>query len=228
MIHELQKKVLEEQEKLAVAIKVDNEKNSVISNFQAAWIKLKKRLQNLESENNNLQISCQTTEQRNQLKISEFKVKVERYEGELSKALDLAAGYKEKSDELVREKLDLLKSHVDELEKYKTLVQEAEDRRDKIKEDYAHLSGKTQRLEESLKNAHEELNKERVKEGQVRNEMTVIHKALDTCEAEITVLRQEKEDLQLKLREELNRNNILEQSKASLSAAVEEAKKSEV
>jgi len=58
--------------------------------------------------------------------------------------------------------------------------------------------------------------------------MGVIHKALDACEAELTVHRQEKENLQLKLKEEMNRNSILEQKNSSLLVSIDDAKKAEV
>ncbi|XP_043482803.1 LOW QUALITY PROTEIN: interaptin [Leptopilina heterotoma] len=227
LIQELQKRLLEQQEKVAVAIRVDNEKNLVISQFQSSWMKLKERWQTLELDYNNLQQSIKTATEKHQAEISEFQSQIKRLEGELSKTLDLASGYKEKSDGLVKEKVDILKSHADELENYKLLVQQAEKRYDQMKEDCNKLLEKNHRTEEILKNVQQELNKERLKGGEVRTEMAVIHKALDTCEAELTVLRQEKESLQLKVREEQNRNSILEQKNVSLLAMIDDVKKSE-
>lgn len=228
MIQELQKRLLEQQEKVAVAIRVDNEKNVVISQFQSSWMKLKERWQTLELDHNNLQVAIKNMTEKHQLEISEFQAQIKRLEGELSKTLDLASGYKEKSDCLVKEKVDILKSHADELENYKLLVQQAEKRYDQMKEDCNKLLEKNHRTEETLKNVQQELNKERLKGGEVRAEMAVIHKALDTCEAELTVLRQEKESLQLKVREEQNRNSILEQKNVSLLSMIDDVKKSEV
>ncbi|XP_051173565.1 interaptin isoform X3 [Leptopilina boulardi] len=227
LIQELQKRLLEQQEKVAVAIRVDNEKNLVISQFQSSWMKLKDRWQTLELDYNNLQRSIKTITEKHQGEICEFQAQIKRLEGELSKTLDLASGYKEKSDCLVKEKVDILKSHADELENYKLLVQQAEKRYDQMKEDCNKLLEKNHRTEETLKNVQQELNKERLKGGEVRSEMAVIHKALDTCEAELTVLRQEKESLQLKVREEQNRNSILEQKNVSLLAMIDDVKKSE-
>lgn len=227
LIQELQKRLLEQQEKVAVAIRVDNDKNLVISQFQSSWMKLKDRWQTLELDYNNLQQSIKTATEKHQAEISEFQSQIKRLEGELSKTLDLASGYKEKSDSLVKEKVDILKSHADELENYKLLVQQAEKRYDQMKEDCNKLLEKNHRTEEILKNVQQELNKERLKGGEVRAEMAVIHKALDTCEAELTVLRQEKESLQLKVREEQNRNSILEQKNVSLLAMIDDVKKSE-
>lgn len=228
LIQELQKRLLEQQEKVAVAVRVDNEKNVMISQFHAAWSKLKQQVEMLEIEHKNLQTNMENVTTKHQSEISEFQSQIKRLEGELSKALDLAAGYKEKSDTMIKERVNLLKEHADELESYKLLVQEAENRYEQVKAEFNRLLEKNQQNEETLKTVHSELNKERLRGGEVRNEMNLIHKALDTCEAELIVLRQEKENLQLKLKEEMNRNSILEQKNSSLLASVDDAKKAEV
>ncbi|KZC09451.1 PREDICTED: restin homolog [Dufourea novaeangliae] len=227
LIQELQKRLLEQQEKVAVALRVDNEKNELIAQFHNAWSKLKQRLHVLENEYNTLQTNLKNVTEKHQLEILEFQSQIKRYEGELSKALDLAAGYKEKSDTVMKEKLELLESHANELENYKSLVQAADSRYEQLKIDYDKVLEKNKQNEETMKNIQQELTKERLKGVEVRNEMNVIHKALDTCEAELTVLRQEKENLQLKLKEETNRNAILQQKNNALVLSVDDAKKAE-
>ncbi|XP_031844205.2 centriole duplication and spindle assembly protein centrobin [Nomia melanderi] len=227
LIQELQKRLLEQQEKVAVALRVDNEKNELISQFHNGWSKLKQRIHVLENEYSTLQTNLKNVTEKHQLEISEFQSQIKRYEGELSKALDLAAGYKEKSDNAMKEKVDLLKSHADELENYKSFVQAAENRCEQLKVDYDKLLEKNKQNEETIKSHQQDLTKERLKGVEVRNEMNVIHKALDTCEAELTVLRQEKENLQLKLKEEINRNTILDQKNAALLSSIDDAKKAE-
>ncbi|CAD1479713.1 unnamed protein product, partial [Heterotrigona itama] len=227
LIQELQKRLLEQQEKVAVALRVDNEKNELIAQFHNAWSKLKQQLHVLEIEHSALQTNLKNVTEKHQLEISEFQSQIKRCEGELSKALDLAAGYKEKNDIATKEKVKLLKSHADELENYKSFVQEAENRYEKLKVEYNKLVEKNQQSEETLRTVQQELGKERLKGGEVRNEMDVIHKALDTCEAELIILRQEKENLQLKLKEENNRNSILEEKNASLLSTLDDIKKAE-
>ncbi|XP_043511819.1 CAP-Gly domain-containing linker protein 1-like isoform X1 [Frieseomelitta varia] len=227
LIQELQKRLLEQQEKVAVALRVDNEKNELIAQFHNAWSKLKQQLHVLEIEHSALQTNLKNVTEKHQLEISEFQSQIKRCEGELSKALDLAAGYKEKNDIATKEKVKLLKNHADELENYKSFVQEAENRCEKLKVEYNKLVEKNQQSEETLRTVQQELRKERLKGGEVRNEMDVIHKALDTCEAELIILRQEKENLQLKLKEENNRNSILEEKNASLLSTLDDIKKAE-
>ncbi|KAK1134562.1 hypothetical protein K0M31_007344 [Melipona bicolor] len=227
LIQELQKRLLEQQEKVAVALRVDNEKNELIGQFHNAWSKLKQQLRVLEIEHSVLQKNLKNVTEKHQLEISEFQSQIKRSEGELSKALDLAAGYKEKNDIATKEKVKLLKNHADELENYKSFVQEAENRYEKLKVEYNKLIEKNQQSEETLRTVQQELGKERLKGGEIRNEMDVIHKALDTCEAELIILRQEKENLQLKLKEENNRNSILEEKNASLLSTLDDMKKAE-
>lgn len=211
-----------------MALRVDNEKNELIAQFHNAWTKLKQRLNILENEYSSLQANLKNVSEKHQLEISEFQSQIKRYEGELSKALDLAAGYKEKSDAVIKEKVELLKSHADELENYKSFVLEAENRYDELKLDYNNVLEKNKQTDETVKSLQQDLGKERLKGGEVRNEMNVIHKALDTCEAELIVLRQEKENLLLKLKEEITRNGILDQKNAALLSSVDDAKKAEV
>ncbi|XP_011864517.1 PREDICTED: myosin-7 isoform X2 [Vollenhovia emeryi] len=227
LIQELQKRLLEQQEKVAVAVRVDNEKNVLISQFHTSWSKLKQQVELLKVEHKNSQTNLQNVMEKHQSEISEFQTQVKRLEGELSKALDLAAGYKEKSDATIKEKIDLLKTHADELESYKSLVQEAENRYEQMRTKFNALLEKNQQNEETLRTVQSELNKERLRGGEVRSEMGVIHKALDACEAELTVLRQEKENLQLKLKEEMNRNSILDQKNSTLLVSIDDAKKAE-
>lgn len=189
---------------------------------------MKQNLCESESERQNLQKVLKSISEKHQSEIAEWQEQMKTYKAELSKALNLATGYKEKSDSLVSEKVDLLKSHADELQNYKSMVQEAESRYEELKVECQKLADKNQRTDETLKAVQQDLSKELLKSSEVRSEMAVIHKALDACETELTILRQEKENLQLKLREEVNRNNILEQGKASLVQAVDEAKKAEV
>ncbi|XP_011145956.1 myosin heavy chain, non-muscle isoform X2 [Harpegnathos saltator] len=227
LIQELQKRLLEQQEKVAVAVRVDNEKNVLISQFHAAWLKLKQQVGIIETEQRNSQTNLQNITEKHQSEVTEFQSQIKRLERELSKALDLAAGYKEKSDATTKEKIDLLKTHADELESYKSLVQEAENRYEQMKTEFNAFLEKNQQREETLRTVQSELNKERLRETEVRNEMILIRKALDTCEAELIVLKQEKEHMQLKLKEEINRNSILQQRNSSLLISVDDAKKAE-
>lgn len=200
----------------------------MISQFQIQWKNKNQNLSELESERDNLQKLLKSVNDKHQLETADYQDQIKKHKEELSKALNLASGYKDKSDSLVKEKLDILQSHADELQGYKSLVQQAESRYEDMKLEYQKLLEKNQKTEEALKTVQQDLNKELLKSSEVRSEVAVIHKALNTCETEMIILRQEKENLQLKLKEEINRNNILEQAKTSLVTALEETKNLEV
>jgi chromosome segregation ATPase len=61
-----------------------------------------------------------------------------------------------------------------------------------------------------------------------QKEVEDTHRKLYSFEAELSALQVEKETLQLKLKEEKGRINILDQQKKSLHAALDEYKKKEV
>ncbi|KAL7296099.1 hypothetical protein TKK_0010648 [Trichogramma kaykai] len=216
LIQDLQKKLLEYQEKIGVAVRVDNEKNTMIAQFQSSWKKIRQKLQETELERDNIQKMFKGCNEKHKLNEQSYQEQIKNHKEELSKALSLATGYKEKSDDLTQE-----------LQNCKSLVQDSEKKYGELKAENDKLLEKNQQTNKALKTTQEELNKELMKSGEVRAEMAHIHKALDTCETELTILRQEKENLQLKLNEELNRNQILEKSKAALNSALEDAKRSE-
>lgn len=61
-----------------------------------------------------------------------------------------------------------------------------------------------------------------------QREVKDTHKKLYSLEAELSALKEEKETLQLKLKEERGRISILDQQKKSLQATLDEYKKKEV
>lgn len=211
-----------------MAIRVDKEKSDIILQFQTIWNKFKERWNALEVDHNKLQSSVEAMKKQYDDEISDLKLKLKEKDEELSKMINLMSECEAKRDAAVKEKILLLESHVNELEKYKSLVQTAENRCETIKNDYDKLCEKNQQLEQVNKNLQQDFQKERLKSGEVRSEMSVIHKALDTCEAELIVLRQEKGNLLLKLKEEDNRIGILEKNKILLLEELNNAKKSEV
>lgn len=228
MIQELQKRLLEQQEKVAVALRVDKEKSDIIMQFQTIWHKFKARWNVLEAEHNKLQTTVEDLRSTHQSEITELQYQLKSKTEELEKINNLLTDSNVKYDIIMKEKISLLEIHANELENYKLLVQTAENRYENLKNDYDKLTETKNQIEQSNKNIQQELYKERLKSTEVRSEMSVIHKALDTCEAELTVLRQEKENLMLKLKEEENRNAILEKKKIMLIDEIDNAHKSEV
>ncbi|XP_057331030.1 synaptonemal complex protein 1 [Microplitis mediator] len=227
MIQELQKRLLEQQEKIAVAIRVDKDKSDIITKFQDVWNKFRVRWDDLESEHNQLQSHVQELMAKHQQELESLNSKLNYKDEELKQTENLLRESEKKCESAVKDKLNLLEEHASELEKYKSLVQAADQRYDDLKSDFDKSKVLNEQLEQTVKNLQQELHRERLKNTEVRSEMSVVHKALDTCEAELMVLRQEKENLLLKLKEEENRVSILEKNKMMLLEDVNDTKKSE-
>ncbi|XP_011301806.1 centrobin isoform X2 [Fopius arisanus] len=226
-IQELQKRLLEQQERVAVAIGIDKEKNSIIQQYQAITQKLKNQFQTLQVSHRKLEESSVLSRAQQQAETEGLKTEIKQLEGQLSTSRELSLELQGKVDAGVEEKLQLLETHASELDSYKSFVKTGEERYEVLKGDYDKLQEKNNQLEESSSIAQQDLYRERLKAGEIRSEMALIHKALDTCEAELTVLRQEKENLMLKLKEEEKRCAILEGKRNNLQEELATAKRSE-
>lgn len=227
VIQELQKKLLEQQEKVAVAIAIDKEKKQMITQYQKLLNKFKEQWLTLENDYKKLQdnLSDNTLKYKNE--INELELKLKNEDKEKLKSIDTAIEYKDKYETVMREKINLLESHENELENYKKFVTEAEARYEQLKNNYDKLLEKNVQLEESSGNYQQELSNERLKASKIRDEMSHIHKALDTCGAELSVLRQEKENLQLRLKEEKDRCTIMDRKRTDLLEEINCLRKNE-
>ncbi|XP_015114502.1 centrobin [Diachasma alloeum] len=226
-IQELQKRLLEQQERVAVAIGIDKEKNSIIHQYQSITQKLKNQFQTLQSSQRKLEESSAQSRASHQVEVESLRNEIKQLGEELSTCRSLSQEYRDKVDAGVEEKLQLLATHANELESYKSFVKTSEERYERLKSDYDKLVEKNKAAEEASSVAQQDLYRERLKAGEIRSEMALIHKALDTCEAELTVLRQEKENLQLKLKEEEKRRAILEGKRNNILEELNAARKSE-
>lgn len=80
------------------------------------------------------------------------KSEVAEYHRSRSKHVKMKAnGYKEKSDSLVREKLELIPAHDNDIETFKSKLEETEDRFKKTKEECHKLLEEKQQADEALK-----------------------------------------------------------------------------
>lgn len=124
MIQDLQNRNLELQQKLSVAVKVDDSKNNAISQFQATLHKLVSRVQVLQKEKREWENEKSRLKTRHSNEIKEsievtilyyffklliytFLQKVQYYEKEVSKALNIAHGNHEKMAYLEKSCSDL-------------------------------------------------------------------------------------------------------------------------
>ncbi|OWR41164.1 hypothetical protein KGM_208311 [Danaus plexippus plexippus] len=110
MIQQLQRKLLEQQEKLAVAVKVDRAKDAAIHKLREAWLRLTGNLDQAEERHRNALDEMNREVDNFKMVADEAQKKTNHFETELYKALDLAHDYQEQCKLLTTEKKDLQES----------------------------------------------------------------------------------------------------------------------
>ncbi|KAF6213819.1 hypothetical protein GE061_011541 [Apolygus lucorum] len=215
-IQSLNKRVLEEQEKLAVAMIVDEGKDKAILQITEAWKQMVDHWKKIEADRHAM--SQRLISEKTALKRAREDVdkKIERWEKEVSQALDLAAGYKNKFEFLEAEYAvckESLEGKVTDLEEKlkvneKTLTDLLEERK--------LLSDQLQRTQEEVQDGKRLVDS-------ARKEVEATQQNLGTVEAELAVVKEQKGLIEMRLMEEKGRVVILEQQKSSLEEKLEEA-----
>ncbi|XP_014239189.1 intracellular protein transport protein USO1 isoform X2 [Cimex lectularius] len=216
-IQTLNRKVLEEQEKLAVAMRVDEGKDKAIGKITEAWKQMVEHWKEIEAERHSMSqklISERTSIKRAQEDINK---KIDRWEKEVSQALDLAAGFKGKCEYLEAE-LTVAKETAD------ARIRELEDNLESKETTLKNLMDERAKLMEKLRDSEENNETEKKLVEMARNEVTIVQKNLSDVEAELAIVKEQKELLSTRLKEEKGRNQTLEQQKNHLQEALTESK----
>lgn len=213
LVQALQTKLLESQQKLAVALQVDSDKDAAIAKLQSAWNSLANHWRTVEDQRHLLtkQLQDQKLGSENQLK--QMKEKIERYETELSKALDLAHGYKEQSENAER-------FHSSQMEQLASKAQELERRLATA----TITCTEVQQREEALRAKY---NEDHTKLVELQSAMDAATKSLSSHEADIAILEEEKSALQTRLKEEKARLDTQQNTRDKMRSELEEVKKRE-
>ena len=153
VIQSLQLKLLEEQQKVAVAVKVDKEKDETIIKLSEGWNKLLNHWQELEIEKNNLEKKLQEEREKFESEVSAACQTVKRYELELSKALDLAHDYKEKCEISENDKKKLNSCTLKEISVLKNELKEIKNKLQNEERKNEKLEAMILSKESNLKNA---------------------------------------------------------------------------
>ncbi|CAH1406638.1 unnamed protein product [Nezara viridula] len=216
-IQELQRRVLEEQEKLAVAIKVDEGKDKAIAQITEAWKQMVNHWRDIESDRHAM--SQVVIKERTAMKQAheEMNKKVERWEKEVSQALDLAAGYKSKCEFLETELNVTKEANEERVSRLEIRLKETETELQKLNEERKILTDK-------LNISEEEHMKEKKLVELAQKELSSLQEILKKTEADLSIVQEQRELLTTRLREEKGRNTTLEQHKNSLQETVDEMK----
>ncbi|RZF32893.1 hypothetical protein LSTR_LSTR004284 [Laodelphax striatellus] len=233
-IHELQRKVLEQQEKLAVAIRVDNEKDKAIGKMHASWKLLANHWNELEEQRNAIASQLESSKSTLNAKTEEINQKKERWDKEMSQALDLAAGFKEKCESIASERDQLVGEMRSKIEQALAKLTEAEKEKVKCKEENRILLDKLaeneinneqitlcERLDRCL-NFLRDVDKQLISEYELK--LKEVETKLIELEGEVSVLREQKDHANAKWKDEKARLTVIEQQKNSLQNSVEELK----
>ncbi|XP_067000630.2 uncharacterized protein [Anabrus simplex] len=227
LIRHLQSRLLEEQQRLAVAVRVDRGKDQAILQLQDAWARLVAHWRELEEQRHHLAGQLSAQRSIHQQEMAEMAQKVKRYEQELSKVLDLAQGYKDKCDVAEQTRRETEEQHSSDIHGLESKIQEGQHLLAETGRHIEEISQENIALKEKLKSAEEATLKEKQMLLKSQNEAKEISKKLNNLEADIAALREENNSLQLRLKEERSRSNLLEQQKKTALTSIEESKKKE-
>ncbi|CAH0723501.1 unnamed protein product, partial [Brenthis ino] len=210
MIQQLQRKLLEQQEKLAVAIKVDRAKDAAINKLKEAWLRLTGSLDKAEERHRTaLDKMCREVDNFKMV-AGDAQKKTSHFETELYKALDLAHDYQEKCKQLTNEKkelqenLDKIVINRDEAIKLKEKEIEV------LKENYETVMRLNKQSTDCVKNLEDALEKERSDHEQAKCKANDLNNKLQSVNEEKSLIQQECDILKNKVNEERSRSNILE------------------
>ncbi|XP_063243950.1 uncharacterized protein LOC134543093 isoform X2 [Bacillus rossius redtenbacheri] len=213
LIRQLQGRLLEEQQRLAVALEVDRAKDRAITRLRAGWRQLAAHWRGLEEQ-------LLREREARQLDLARAEQRAKQLEGELSRTLGLAEDYRGKSEAASREREEAASRHRREMREAAARVRQAEEALEEAR-------ARGEEAAEQLLRAEQEARKEKQAKEAIAAEMGQCRETLADLEAELLAAKEEKASLQMKLKEERNRTALLDKQKKALQAALEDLKKRE-
>ncbi|XP_053606002.1 centrosome-associated protein CEP250 [Plodia interpunctella] len=210
MIQQLQKKILDQQEKLAVALKVDRAKDSAITKLREAWLKITGSLDKAE-ERHRTALEKMVREVDNfKMVAGEAQKKTNHFEAELYKALDLAHDYQEKCKQLNLEIKELQGKMERQLAKEQEVVASKDKEIGMLKENYETIMRLNKQSTDCVKNLEEALEKEKSEHESTKNKASELSHKLQSFHEETSLTVQERDLLKGKVNEERARCSMLE------------------
>nr|CAH7739211.1 unnamed protein product [Callosobruchus chinensis] len=217
MIQKLQNRNLELQQKLSVAVNVDETKNIALQQFQETLEKVMLRLDKLYKEKQRLEGEVENLKSKNAAQLGDLSKKLSYYEKEASKAINVAHGNQEKSSYLEQRCSDL-QIELDSFEaKFRAL-----------QDNYAREVEKSKQLSDILSQKEIELNENKNILNMAKNEVTESERTVDNCQKEFMALKEEYEKIQYDLKESKGIIDKLTEQKKLLLKEMENYKKKEM
>ncbi|KAH9635107.1 hypothetical protein HF086_000828 [Spodoptera exigua] len=198
MIQQLQKKILEQQEKLAVAVKVDRAKDAAIGKLREAWLKLTGNLDKAE-ERHRAALEKMVREVENFRMIAdEAQKKTNHFEAELYKALDLAHDYQEKCKQLTTEKKDIDEKIQMTIQERDEMVAKKEKEVEALKENCQTIMRLNKQSSDCIKNLEEALEKEKSDHHETKCKIKELANKIQSLEDTNALVAQERDLLKEK------------------------------
>ncbi|XP_023939607.2 trichohyalin isoform X2 [Bicyclus anynana] len=210
LIQQLQKKILEQQEKLAVAVKVDKAKDAAIHKLREAWLRLTGSLDRAEERHRTALDKMLREVDNFKMVAGEAQKKTTHFETELYKALDLAHDYQDKCKKLTSEKKELQENMESAVESKEEALRLKEKEIETLRENCETVMRLNKQSTDCVKNLEDALEKEKTDHEMTKSKNIELIRKMESMSDERCTEQQEKDVLKVKLNEERSRCNLLE------------------
>ncbi|GBP40283.1 hypothetical protein EVAR_83973_1 [Eumeta japonica] len=227
MIQDLQRKVLEQQEKLAVALKVDRAKDSAITRLRDAWLKITGSLDKAEARHKASLDKMNSEVDNFKHMLDEAHKKQQHFETELYKALDLAHDYQDKYKSLSEEKNQLQESIEQLLVEKSEIIKNKDVEIENLKENCEAFMRLNKQSSDCIKNLEETIEKEKSEHSITKNKLSDANKKIQAGLDQMSLLNQEWDLFKDKINEERARSGVLEKQLSEKLVHLSEAQKRE-
>ncbi|CAH1119258.1 unnamed protein product [Phaedon cochleariae] len=217
LIQDLQNRNLELQQKLTVAVNVDETKNKTIQQFQEALEKIVMRLEKLNKEKHDHENEMSKLKRKHSQEMENAAQKLTSYEKEVSNALTVAHENREKYKSMEN--------------KYSQLQNEAMSMERTLRDlqvKYNNQIEKNEGLSKLLDDKEAELIENKNNVNTARSEISQSRKAVEICQAEVSTMKKEHSILQSQLSDLKEEVSLLNDQKKELLAEVASHKKREM
>ncbi|XP_063827252.1 uncharacterized protein LOC135076759 [Ostrinia nubilalis] len=210
MIQQLQKKILDQQEKLAVALKVDRAKDNAIAKLRDAWHKITGSLDKAEERHRSALEKMVREVENFKMVADDAQKKTNHFEAELYKALDLAHDYQNKCKQMTQEK-KLLEDNLETMAaSHKEIVSRKDKEIELLKENYDTVMKLNKQSTDCVKNLEDTLEREKTEHELTKSKVNDLGRRIQSFNEESSLVMQERDLLKDKINEERARANILE------------------
>lgn len=216
LIQQLQNKILEQQEKLAVAIQVDEAKDNAILRFHDAWEKASMKFKLVVKERDQLEQDVQKLASQNKQIAEECEERIDFHRKETNQALNILHEHKIRLEELDK-KFEEIRA---ESEALRNTNQDLESKLGNEEE-------KNKLLSNILANKELELNESKNILLHAKKEVSQCQTAVEMCQKDFATVKTEYDLIQEEIKEERRNVSQLHEQNKSLHEELEAQKKKE-